>query len=340
MRIKNPGRSINCTHIQCFDISFFLLMNEKKPTWTCPVCDKKLAFSSLVIDGLFTEILSSDKTLSVTEVQFDEVNNSIEWSIINKDDKKPVDTKSFIPETVNSSSSSSSGSETLKRKQEDDSESLPSKQKRKTELEVIDLGSSSEDEADEEDTLIGSTVSLSRQTSLQTNTSNVSQTVVNLSDDEGSPPIDFSSNNSTEQQSSNSSLRSETNTYPAMFPASSSSNSFNPFHSRSSDHQRSHHGLNPFAAPFTSTTQVSPSRGNNFMSAREALYASFLNRSSNPLTTETTTSSTMSNVLGSAFTSLNSSSILNPPPLSLGRHLFNNSTDEEDDDDDDVAIIE
>lgn len=33
MRIRNPARSTTCTHIQCFDIQFFLQMNEKKPTW-------------------------------------------------------------------------------------------------------------------------------------------------------------------------------------------------------------------------------------------------------------------------------------------------------------------
>lgn len=27
-------------------------MNEKKPTWICPVCDKKAAYESLIIDGL------------------------------------------------------------------------------------------------------------------------------------------------------------------------------------------------------------------------------------------------------------------------------------------------
>lgn len=26
-------------------------MNEKKPTWACPVCDKPAAFDNLVIDG-------------------------------------------------------------------------------------------------------------------------------------------------------------------------------------------------------------------------------------------------------------------------------------------------
>lgn len=31
-------------------------MNEKKPTWICPVCDKKAAYESLIIDGLVNAI--------------------------------------------------------------------------------------------------------------------------------------------------------------------------------------------------------------------------------------------------------------------------------------------
>lgn len=26
-------------------------MNEKKPTWVCPVCDKKAPYEHLIIDG-------------------------------------------------------------------------------------------------------------------------------------------------------------------------------------------------------------------------------------------------------------------------------------------------
>lgn len=29
-------------------------MNEKKPTWVCPVCDKKAPYEHLIIDGYVT----------------------------------------------------------------------------------------------------------------------------------------------------------------------------------------------------------------------------------------------------------------------------------------------
>ncbi|KAK6309128.1 hypothetical protein J4Q44_G00205910 [Coregonus suidteri] len=57
MRIGVPCRVLTCAHLQCFDAIFFLQMNEKKPTWTCPVCDKQAPFELLTIDGLASEIL-------------------------------------------------------------------------------------------------------------------------------------------------------------------------------------------------------------------------------------------------------------------------------------------
>eukprot|EP00057_Strongylocentrotus_purpuratus_P024921 XP_011679395.1 PREDICTED: E3 SUMO-protein ligase PIAS2 isoform X2 [Strongylocentrotus purpuratus] len=57
MRMSVPCRPVTCSHLQCFDASLYIQMNERKPTWICPVCDKKAPFDSLVIDGLFLEIL-------------------------------------------------------------------------------------------------------------------------------------------------------------------------------------------------------------------------------------------------------------------------------------------
>uniref|UniRef100_H2Y942 SP-RING-type domain-containing protein n=1 Tax=Ciona savignyi TaxID=51511 RepID=H2Y942_CIOSA len=62
MRMSTPVRGIKCTHLQCFDAMLYLRMNERKPTWLCPVCDKPADYDSLVIDGLFIEILDECKT--------------------------------------------------------------------------------------------------------------------------------------------------------------------------------------------------------------------------------------------------------------------------------------
>nr|XP_020665900.1 E3 SUMO-protein ligase PIAS3 isoform X2 [Pogona vitticeps] len=68
MRLIVPCRAFTCTHLQCFDAALYLQMNEKKPTWTCPVCDKKAPYEALIIDGLFMEILNS--VTDCDEIQF------------------------------------------------------------------------------------------------------------------------------------------------------------------------------------------------------------------------------------------------------------------------------
>uniref|UniRef100_A0A3Q4MIH4 Protein inhibitor of activated STAT, 2 n=1 Tax=Neolamprologus brichardi TaxID=32507 RepID=A0A3Q4MIH4_NEOBR len=70
MRLTVPCRAVTCSHLQCFDAALYLQMNEKKPTWICPVCDKKAAYESLIIDGLFLEILNDCS--DVDEIKFQE----------------------------------------------------------------------------------------------------------------------------------------------------------------------------------------------------------------------------------------------------------------------------
>ncbi|XP_066594390.1 E3 SUMO-protein ligase PIAS1 [Prorops nasuta] len=70
MRMSTPCRAATCSHLQCFDASLFLQMNERKPTWSCPVCDKPALYDNLVIDGYFQEVLYSKKLIhDVNEIQ-------------------------------------------------------------------------------------------------------------------------------------------------------------------------------------------------------------------------------------------------------------------------------
>ncbi|XP_050544754.1 E3 SUMO-protein ligase PIAS2-like [Daktulosphaira vitifoliae] len=59
MRMKIPAKSTNCDHLQCFDASIFLLMNEKKPTWTCPTCSKPCIYDDIRIESYFLDVVSS-----------------------------------------------------------------------------------------------------------------------------------------------------------------------------------------------------------------------------------------------------------------------------------------
>ena len=42
-----PCRASTCDHLQCFDADLYLKMNEKKPKWVCPVCNKPAYFEHL-----------------------------------------------------------------------------------------------------------------------------------------------------------------------------------------------------------------------------------------------------------------------------------------------------
>ncbi|KAI9480856.1 MAG: PINIT domain-containing protein [Benjaminiella poitrasii] len=59
-RIITPIRSNKCQHLQCFDASVYLMMNEQTPTWTCPVCYRRIeSWEDLFVDGYFTEMLQN-----------------------------------------------------------------------------------------------------------------------------------------------------------------------------------------------------------------------------------------------------------------------------------------
>lgn len=69
IRMDLPCRAITCTHLQCFDAHLYIQMNEKKPKWICPVCDKPAPFKNLALDGLIIDIAGKVPP-DCTEVQF------------------------------------------------------------------------------------------------------------------------------------------------------------------------------------------------------------------------------------------------------------------------------
>ena len=50
LRMELPCRSTICPHVQCFDATSFLQLQEQAPTWTCPICNKIINFEALVVD--------------------------------------------------------------------------------------------------------------------------------------------------------------------------------------------------------------------------------------------------------------------------------------------------
>jgi E3 SUMO-protein ligase PIAS1 len=67
-RLRTPCRSTLCGHIQCFDATSYLQLQEQGPQWICPVCNKPAPFENLAIDEYVKDILenTSDSLDQVT----------------------------------------------------------------------------------------------------------------------------------------------------------------------------------------------------------------------------------------------------------------------------------
>ncbi|TRZ03525.1 hypothetical protein DNTS_030879 [Danionella cerebrum] len=133
MRLMIPCRSLTCSHLQCFDATLYIQMNEKKPTWVCPVCDKKAPYEHLIIDGLFMEILSS--CVDCDEIQFKEDGN---WA--------PMRSKKVVQEV----SASSNGIEDSCRSVLSEHRNSSSHSSKKVEVIDLTLDSSSDEEENDE----------------------------------------------------------------------------------------------------------------------------------------------------------------------------------------------
>ncbi|KAK0426188.1 hypothetical protein QR680_009578 [Steinernema hermaphroditum] len=67
-RMTMPAKGAECTHLQCFDLNLYLMMNEKRPTWKCAICDKISSAYKLIIDQYFLDILQRAES-SVSDVE-------------------------------------------------------------------------------------------------------------------------------------------------------------------------------------------------------------------------------------------------------------------------------
>ncbi|EJT81729.1 MIZ zinc finger protein [Gaeumannomyces tritici R3-111a-1] len=57
MRLQLPVRSEACKHIQCFDATSYLQLQEQGPQWLCPICNQSAPFERLAVDDYAKEIL-------------------------------------------------------------------------------------------------------------------------------------------------------------------------------------------------------------------------------------------------------------------------------------------
>ncbi|KAH6969096.1 PINIT domain-containing protein [Fusarium avenaceum] len=82
MRLSLPCRGLSCTHLQCFDATSYLQLQEQGPQWQCPICYKSATFEQLAVDAYVKDILT--RTSKSQETVTIEPNG--EWHLKNSDD--------------------------------------------------------------------------------------------------------------------------------------------------------------------------------------------------------------------------------------------------------------
>ncbi|KAK1640328.1 MIZ/SP-RING zinc finger protein [Colletotrichum phormii] len=72
MRLDVPCRSVNCSHIQCFDATSYLQLQEQGPQWLCPICNKPAPYAQLAVDEYVRDILANtSKSLDQVTIEPD-----------------------------------------------------------------------------------------------------------------------------------------------------------------------------------------------------------------------------------------------------------------------------
>jgi E3 SUMO-protein ligase PIAS1 len=67
-RIHMPVRSINCLHLECFDLFTFMRYQFNAGDWECPICGCESSFENLGIDNCLAAIIRlSDVKYEVVE---------------------------------------------------------------------------------------------------------------------------------------------------------------------------------------------------------------------------------------------------------------------------------
>ncbi|CAF3012051.1 unnamed protein product [Rotaria sp. Silwood2] len=76
-RLRKPIRATTCQHLQCFDLTNYIALNEKSHKWICPVCNKPALLEDLQIDSYTESILNSIKNENITEIT---INADLQWT--------------------------------------------------------------------------------------------------------------------------------------------------------------------------------------------------------------------------------------------------------------------
>ncbi|CAF0809500.1 unnamed protein product [Rotaria sordida] len=75
-RLRKPVRATTCHHLQCFDLTNYIALNEKSNKWICPVCNKSALYEDLQMDSYTESILNSIKNENIAEIT---INPDLQW---------------------------------------------------------------------------------------------------------------------------------------------------------------------------------------------------------------------------------------------------------------------
>ena len=92
-----PCRTTTCSHLDCFDASIFIQLNQKKIVWVCPICANPILYEHLALDSYFSQLISSVKIpLGAASAN---LNIDCEWAPIKRNYQLPSEsTVSTTPE--------------------------------------------------------------------------------------------------------------------------------------------------------------------------------------------------------------------------------------------------
>ena len=80
-RLVNPARSVECSHLECFELESFISMKSSSCRWDCPICKKETSLKTLKVDKFIMRILAECNEEIV------EINKDCSWKVLSKDKK-------------------------------------------------------------------------------------------------------------------------------------------------------------------------------------------------------------------------------------------------------------
>lgn len=81
-KMKYPARSADCKHLQCFDALWYLHSQQQVPTWSCPICSRKVPYENLKISE-YVETIVKKTNEDIEQVQ---INRDGSWIPFNEDE--------------------------------------------------------------------------------------------------------------------------------------------------------------------------------------------------------------------------------------------------------------